>query len=75
MKANGNLYAVIYRLELTRGDASAASWRVYDVIAEGVSLIANYRGQFEPIVRSSGPGGLIRTLEAKLAEPLPETTS
>ncbi len=75
VKANGNLYAVIYRLELARGDASAASWRVYDVVAEGVSLIANYRGQFEPIVRSSGAAGLIKTLETKLAEPLPSPAS
>jgi phospholipid transport system substrate-binding protein len=54
--------------------ASPGRWRVYDVIAEGVSLIANYRAQFSPIVEKSGPAGLLRTLEAKLAEPVPATS-
>lgn len=63
-------YAILYRMEQTRENAS--TWRVYDVVAEGVSLIANYRSQFDPILRSSGAAGLIRSLEAKLAEPVPE---
>ena len=65
---NGQTYAVIYRLELERGDAATARWRVYDVVAEGVSLISNYRSQFDPIVKKSGAAGLLETLEAKLAE-------
>lgn len=69
VKTAGQTYAVIYRLELER-DAAPARWRVYDVIAEGVSLIANYRAQFDPIVKKSGPAGLLSTLEAKLAEPI-----
>ena len=64
--ASGNVYSVIYRMEL---DREAARWRVYDVVAEGVSLISNYRAQFAPIVAKSGAAGLIRSLEAKLAEP------
>ncbi len=63
----GQTFAVTYRLELDR-EATPARWRIYDVIAEGVSLISNYRAQFEPIVRRSGAAGLISTLEAKLAE-------
>jgi len=61
-------YSIVYRLELATGSAPAR-WRVYDVVAEGVSLIANYRGQFEPILRKSGPDGLIDTLTAKVAQP------
>lgn len=61
-------YSIVYRLELESG-STPARWRVYDVVAEGVSLIANYRGQFEPILRKSGPGGLIETLTAKVAQP------
>lgn len=63
-----NTYSIIYRLELAGGTAPAR-WRVYDVVAEGVSLIANYRGQFEPILRKSGADGLIEALNAKVAEP------
>lgn len=65
--ANGQTYAVAYRLEPDRGGGNAR-WRVYDVVAEGVSLISNYRSQFDPIVKKSGAPGLIQTLEAKLAE-------
>lgn len=61
-------YSIVYRLELESG-STPARWRVYDVVAEGVSLIANYRGQFEPILRKSGPEGLIETLAAKVAQP------
>ncbi len=69
-KTGGQTYAVAYRMELDR-DAAPARWRVYDVVAEGVSLIANYRSQFDPIVKKSGADGLLKTLEAKLAEPAP----
>jgi len=62
----GQTYAVAYRLELDRG-TEPARWRVYDVVAEGVSLISNYRSQFDPIVKKSGAPGLLETLEAKVA--------
>ena len=69
VRSGAATYAILYRMEQTRENASA--WRVYDVVAEGVSLIANYRSQFDPILRESGAAGLIRSLEAKLAEPVP----
>lgn len=61
----GQTYSVSYRLEL---DSASKTWRVYDIVAEGVSLIANYRAQFEPILHKSGAAGLVTTLEAKLAD-------
>ncbi len=63
----GQTYAVAYRLELD-SKAEPARWRVYDVVAEGVSLISNYRSQFDPIIKKSGAPGLIETLETKVAE-------
>lgn len=63
----GQTYSVAYRLELDR-ESQPARWRVYDVVAEGVSLISNYRSQFDPIVKKSGAPGLLETLEAKVAE-------
>ncbi|MCX6936705.1 MAG: ABC transporter substrate-binding protein [Verrucomicrobia bacterium] len=61
----GQTYAIAYRLDL---DPASNRWRIYDVVAEGVSLIANYRSQFDPIIRKSGASGLIHTLELKLAD-------
>ena len=40
-------------------------WLVYDVVIDGVSLIANYRGQFTAVVRRNGIDGLIATLADK----------
>ena len=68
LRIDNTTYSILYRLELEAG-TTPARWRVYDVVAEGVSLIANYRGQFEPILRKSGPAGLIDTLAAKVAPP------
>ena len=40
-------------------------WFVYDVLIEGVSLMANYRAQFNKIIHTSSYGDLIRKLKAK----------
>ena len=43
-------------------------WLVYDVTVEGVSLVANYRAQFNTIVRSSSYAELLRRIRARVAE-------
>ena len=40
-------------------------WKAYDVSVAGVSLVTNYRGEFNDIVKSSGIDGLIKTLDGK----------
>ncbi len=40
-------------------------WRVYDIRVEGVSLIKNYRTQFEKILLNQSPDVLIEKLEKK----------
>jgi phospholipid transport system substrate-binding protein len=52
--------AIDYSMEKT-----AAGWKVYDVMVGGVSLVANYRTEFNAVVRESGIDGLIRNLQAK----------
>lgn len=54
---------VDYRLRQVGG-----RWVVYDVAVSGVSFVANYRGQFDRIIRSSSFAALIRDLKAKYAE-------
>jgi phospholipid transport system substrate-binding protein len=41
-------------------------WEVYDVIIEGVSLINNYRVQFNKIIRSKSYPELVRLMKVKL---------
>jgi phospholipid transport system substrate-binding protein len=40
-------------------------WRVYDVSFEGMSLVGNYRAQFNKIIRASSFDELLTRLEAK----------
>jgi len=51
---------VDYRM-LHRGDR----WVVYDVSIEGVSLVANYRAQFNRIIQTSSYQALVDKLRAK----------
>jgi phospholipid transport system substrate-binding protein len=40
-------------------------WLVYDVTVEGVSLVANYRAQFNKILQTSSTQGLVERLRGK----------
>ena len=48
-------------------------WLIYDVLIENVSLIANYRAQFDKIVRTTSYEELVRRLKHKRDEFLNET--
>ncbi len=41
------------------------SWKVYDVVVAGISLVTNYRDQFAQEVRSGGIDGLVASISAK----------
>jgi phospholipid transport system substrate-binding protein len=43
-------------------------WLAYDVMIEGVSLVANYRGQFNKIIQAGSYAELARRLRAKVDE-------
>jgi len=58
---------VDYRM-MKRGD----KWLVYDVVIEGVSLISNYRTQFNKIIQTASYEELVRKIKAKDAELLDE---
>jgi phospholipid transport system substrate-binding protein len=54
---------VDYRLHLV-----GSRWAVYDVAVQGVSFVANYRGQFDKVIRTSSYPSLMRELRAKYAQ-------
>jgi phospholipid transport system substrate-binding protein len=60
----GSEMPVDYRLHLKDG-----RWLVYDVIIEGVSLVSNYRTQFNKVVQTDSYQALVQKLRAKEAEP------
>jgi phospholipid transport system substrate-binding protein len=55
-------HPVEYRLQQT----APGVWRVYDVIVEGVSLVRNYRTQFEEILNRSSFQALIQDLKSRI---------
>jgi len=59
----GDEYALDYRLT-----QKGAKWMVYDVVIEGVSLISNYRGQFNRVINSQGYPALVNKLRTKSEE-------
>jgi phospholipid transport system substrate-binding protein len=46
-------------------EKTGSGWKVYDVMVGGVSLVANYRTEFNGTVRTSGVDGLLKNLQAK----------
>ena len=59
--SDGNKIPLFYRLTDKSG-----SWKVYDVIIEGVSMVKNYRTQFKQILSKGSPDKLIETLREKV---------
>lgn len=55
-------HPVEYRLE----KSGSGTWRVYDVVIEGVSLVKNYRTQFDEILNHSSFQALLDDLKAKI---------
>lgn len=45
------------------------SWIVVDMITDGVSLVSNYRSQFNKIITQDGWDAVIKKMKDKLAEP------
>jgi len=60
LQPGGQPVAVDYTLEKTD-----SSWKVFDIVIEGVSLVTNYRSQFSSEIRQSGMDGLIQKLVEK----------
>jgi len=57
---NGSEIPIQYRM-LRRGDR----WMVYDVVTEGVSLVGNYRTQFDKVIQAEGYPELMRKLRER----------
>ena len=53
---------------IRRGD----KWLIYDVLVENISLISNYRAQFDKIIRTSSYGELVKRLKERKTGPAPQ---
>jgi phospholipid transport system substrate-binding protein len=61
--SDGKKIPVFYRLTNKTG-----SWKVYDVIIEGVSMVKNYRTQFREILSKDSPEKLLEILRGKVGK-------
>jgi len=61
--ADGKKIPLFYRLTDKSG-----SWKVYDVIIEGVSMVKNYRTQFREILAKESPEKLLQILRDKTSK-------
>jgi len=56
----GEEYTISYRAQLLGNE-----WKVYDVVAENISLVNNYRSQFNRVIAKSSYEELVRRLKDK----------
>jgi phospholipid transport system substrate-binding protein len=54
-------HPVEYRMQKN----ASGDWKVYDVVIEGISLVKNYRDQFDAIIAKSSYEELIQEIKAK----------
>jgi phospholipid transport system substrate-binding protein len=59
----GSKYNVIYRLEEIDG------WRITDVVIEGVSMVGNYRTQFDAEFKQGGADAVLSALKKSVSAP------
>jgi phospholipid transport system substrate-binding protein len=58
----GSRYSIVYRMENRGG------WLVTDILAEGVSLVANYRAQFDELYKKGGVTAVMDSLKQSAAK-------
>lgn len=63
VQPGGSPLQVTYLLEQKNG-----SWQIYDVTVDNISIIANYRNQFNRVINASGFDKLLEDLKAKQKE-------
>ena len=62
INAKGEEIAVVYRLKRTDG-----KWKVYDAVVENISIVNNYRSQFDRVISKSSYEELKKMLREKAA--------
>ena len=63
-KRRGRPYTVSVDYVVRR---SATGWRAFDIVTDGVGLVANYRAQFNRIIANKGFDDLLRRMRKRLA--------
>lgn len=65
IRTKGKSTEAIIEYRMVRKDGR---WMVYDVVTDELSLVRNYRSQFQRIIGQSGYDGLLQRMKTKLKE-------
>jgi phospholipid transport system substrate-binding protein len=60
IKPKGEEIAVVYKVRRTDG-----KWKVYDAVVENISIVNNYRSQFDRVISSRSYEELVKRLQEK----------
>ena len=60
-QANGQGIPIDYSMK----KGADGSWKAYDIVVAGVSLVTNYREEFNNVIRDQGVDALVKQLQAK----------
>lgn len=47
---------------IVRKNKQTGQWRVYDIVAEGISMLSSLKSQFDPILRKEGLEAVIKVM-------------
>ena len=59
----GKEFSVNYKTHIVNGE-----WKIYDVVAENISMVNNYRSQFNRVLSKSSFEELVRRINKKLSQ-------
>jgi phospholipid transport system substrate-binding protein len=60
VSAKGEEFSIYYKLHLTGG-----KWKIYDVVIENISVVNNFRSQFNRVISQSSYQDLLQRMKAK----------
>jgi len=61
LTSKGEEFKIDYRLHRVRGE-----WKIYDVVVENISLVNNYRSQFNRVINNSSYEELVSRMKQKV---------
>jgi phospholipid transport system substrate-binding protein len=64
LTSKGDEFSINYKAHLVRGE-----WKVYDVVVENISMVNNFRSQFNRVISNSSYEELVRRLKDKQSGP------
>jgi phospholipid transport system substrate-binding protein len=63
LTSKGEEFSITYKMHLV-----GSEWKIYDVIAENISMVNNFRSQFNRVISNASYEELVRRLKSKQSD-------